>query len=355
MIMKKLLKKYFYYSLDNDFKPVQTSTFVLGIFALLLFFSFGFKMLNCYFLKQNSILANLNTIDIVNEINNIRKSYGLEPLTINPKLDVAAMLKAEDMISNDYFNHNSPEGKTPWFWFNAVNYNYKYAGENLALNFWNNKETVQAWLNSPSHKDNILSPNYQETGVAILSGTTSTTKESKTIIVQLFGSENISKQSVIAYKVEPIATTTTTTSLITTTTTIEIKPLAQINRVEIDETIPKEPEEILISSNDEIRKNIAKIINQNSVEKTSVKGFIGYNLTKDLINQSWIKTFDNSMGIGLLFLGIFGIINIYNNNQIKVEFKRKLLAKNFLIILIGVGLFTSNFIIGISNVRTPIF
>jgi len=70
-------------------------------------------MINCYFLQQNSIIANLNTIDIVYEINKIRSSYGLEPLVINPKLNLAATLKAEDMINKNYFDHYSPEGKTP--------------------------------------------------------------------------------------------------------------------------------------------------------------------------------------------------------------------------------------------------
>jgi len=69
--------------------------------------------LNCYLLRQNSLTANLNTLNIITEINKIRSAYGLSPLAENPKLDIAALLKAQDMIDNDYFNHYSPTGKTP--------------------------------------------------------------------------------------------------------------------------------------------------------------------------------------------------------------------------------------------------
>jgi len=71
------------------------------------------NFINCYLVRQNSLTASMEMIDIVSEINTIRKSYGLEPLIENPKLNVAALLKAQDMIQNDYFNHYSPSGATP--------------------------------------------------------------------------------------------------------------------------------------------------------------------------------------------------------------------------------------------------
>ncbi len=111
--MKKFIKKYFLFNQENDFKPIQNSAFALGVFAITLFFSVGFKMINCYLIRQNALVANLNTIDIVQEINKVRSSYGLEPLITNPKLNLAATLKAEDMINKNYFDHQSPEGKTP--------------------------------------------------------------------------------------------------------------------------------------------------------------------------------------------------------------------------------------------------
>jgi len=111
--MKKFLRKYFLFSEENGYKPIQNSSFVMGFLALILFFSVGGKIINCYLVKQFSFIANINTIDIVSEINTIRKNHGLEPLVVDPRLDLAATLKAEDMINKNYFSHNSPEGKNP--------------------------------------------------------------------------------------------------------------------------------------------------------------------------------------------------------------------------------------------------
>ncbi|MDD3156063.1 MAG: CAP domain-containing protein [Candidatus Pacebacteria bacterium] len=111
--MIKFLKKYFTFNSKNGYKPIQVRNCVIGIFILMLFFNTGFQMLNCYLLKQNSLTANLNTFNIITEINKIREYHGLDPLTENPKLDVAALLKAQDMIENEYFNHYSPDGKAP--------------------------------------------------------------------------------------------------------------------------------------------------------------------------------------------------------------------------------------------------
>ena len=49
-------------------------------------------------------------------------------------LQEAAEKKAQDMIENNYFAHTSPQGKTPWHWVEESGYDYRYAGENLAIN-----------------------------------------------------------------------------------------------------------------------------------------------------------------------------------------------------------------------------
>lgn len=111
--MIKLFKKYFTFNKGNHYQPIQTSRLAVSTFLLLLIFNIGFNFLNCYLIKQNSITANLNTINIIVEINKIRVANGLQPLMENPKLNIAALLKAQDMIDNEYFNHYSPSGKTP--------------------------------------------------------------------------------------------------------------------------------------------------------------------------------------------------------------------------------------------------
>jgi len=106
-------------------------------------------------------------------------------LSENPLLDLAAQLKALDMAKKGYFSHISPEGITPWHWFEQVGYEYAFAGENLAVNFQNVNDLIPAWLNSPSHRENILSSNYTETGVGVARGEFA--GQETFFIVQFFG------------------------------------------------------------------------------------------------------------------------------------------------------------------------
>jgi uncharacterized protein YkwD len=116
-------------------------------------------------------------------VNQDRAKNGLPELKINSVLNLAALAKAQDMLKHNYFDHISPLGLKPWHFFKSLGYNYIYAGENLALNYTNPYELEESWMNSPKHRDNILSPNYSELGLAIVS------HEDKTVIVQFFGTK----------------------------------------------------------------------------------------------------------------------------------------------------------------------
>jgi Fe2+ or Zn2+ uptake regulation protein len=85
-------------------------------------------------------------------------------------LDKIAADKLEDMVENNYFAHTSPKGINPWFWFEKNKYDYKYAGENLAINFMRVEDQHEAWMKSPTHKKNILNSNYKEIGIAVGAG-----------------------------------------------------------------------------------------------------------------------------------------------------------------------------------------
>lgn len=121
-------------------------------------------------LPQNIFFADVTETTLENFANQTRQAIGLAPLVENQKLNQAAEAKAENMVQNQYFSHTSPTGITPWFWFLQAGYKYKYAGENLAIGFYESEEVYQAWLNSPSHKANILNPNYTEVGTAVVKG-----------------------------------------------------------------------------------------------------------------------------------------------------------------------------------------
>lgn len=108
--------------------------------------------------------------EIVELANRDRLKVGLGELSRSEVLDKAAKMKGEDMLKNDYFSHDSPKGVEPWHWFGVVGYDYKYAGENLAMDFSAADAVNRAWMKSPTHRDNIISSNYSEIGVAVLEG-----------------------------------------------------------------------------------------------------------------------------------------------------------------------------------------
>jgi len=135
---------------------------------------------------QNIFFADITKTALENFANETRQSLGLQPLTENSKLDEAAQLKAENMVQDNYFAHTSPQGLSPWYWFLQAGYNYKYAGENLAIGFFDSQEVYQAWLNSPEHKANILNPNYKEFGTAVVNGFG---QNNTIVVVQEFGSQ----------------------------------------------------------------------------------------------------------------------------------------------------------------------
>jgi hypothetical protein len=120
--------------------------------------------------------------DLTNEN---RQEQNLSTLAVNPLLNKVAELKARDMAEKGYFSHVSPDGKKPWYWFKQAGYNYEYAGENLAVDFTDSQDVVAAWMNSPTHRANVLKEQYteMETGIA-----TGTYKGHETVFVaQAFG------------------------------------------------------------------------------------------------------------------------------------------------------------------------
>jgi len=102
--------------------------------------------------------------------NDERQAQNLSTLTTNPLLVQAAEMKANDMATKGYFAHTSPEGKTPWYWLDQVGYKYQYAGENLAINFSDSKDVTEAWMNSPTHRANIMKDKYTDVGTGIATG-----------------------------------------------------------------------------------------------------------------------------------------------------------------------------------------
>lgn len=137
--------------------------------------------------------SDIQIIQVFDGINQQRIENGLQALKLNDKLSEAARRKASDMFASNYWAHINPvNGREPWYFFDAVSYDYRYAGENLARDFSTTVPMVKAWMNSPTHKDNIVSTRYQETGIAVVNGVLNGVET--TLVVQLFGT----KKSAIA-------------------------------------------------------------------------------------------------------------------------------------------------------------
>jgi len=144
--------------------------------------------LNFFTLTSPSVLgfaSNIKPEQVIELTNQKRLESGLEPLELDETLNEVAQKKAGDMFAFDYWAHISPSGRDPWSFFQEAGYKYIYAGENLARDFMNSESVVGAWMNSPTHKDNILNSKYKETGLAVVNGTLNGVET--TLVVQVFG------------------------------------------------------------------------------------------------------------------------------------------------------------------------
>jgi hypothetical protein len=133
------------------------------------------------------LTANIAISDLVNLTNQKRAEAGLPLLTLNDQLSQAAGAKAQYMFSHNFWAHNAPDGTTPWVFIKNSGYEYVYAGENLARGFSTAPDAVTAWMASPGHRENILSPNYKDIGFAVATG--SLTGDETILIVEMFGNK----------------------------------------------------------------------------------------------------------------------------------------------------------------------
>jgi len=129
---------------------------------------------------------------IIEKLNQIRKSLGLNALKRSSKLRQVATLKFRDLIRGEYFAHTSTDGKNPWYWYKLAGYKYSFAGENLAMNFKNADEVLNAWMESPAHRENLLLPDYEEVAVVV-----GKNKHGKLLAVEEFGTPIETKEASI--------------------------------------------------------------------------------------------------------------------------------------------------------------
>lgn len=104
------------------------------------------------------------TLDLINQY---RRENGLKELIPFSNLQEVAKLKAIDLVNNQYFSHNSPILGTPFEMLKNNGIDYITAGENLAGNI-TPENAVKAWINSPTHRDNLLDDSFEYTGICVI-------------------------------------------------------------------------------------------------------------------------------------------------------------------------------------------
>ena len=109
-------------------------------------------------------------------VNRERTQRGLQPLTVNSILSAASLEHSEDMVRRDYFEHDTPEGRSVAERLRALGYKRGVnasAGENIAYGVAKTATPaaiVNAWMNSPGHREDILRPAFSEIGIGIALG-----------------------------------------------------------------------------------------------------------------------------------------------------------------------------------------
>ncbi len=171
---------------NNDYRPHLIRAH--GLIAVLVV-ALAAQMLYGLFTTGNiSVLgrvSNIEVADLLASTNAERRQEGLPALQLNTQLSQAAFLKGQNMFTEQYWAHVSPSGTQPWKWFGDVEYNYSYAGENLAKNYPTAQATVEAWMGSETHRENILKNEFIDVGFAVVDGELQ--GKNTTLVVALYG------------------------------------------------------------------------------------------------------------------------------------------------------------------------
>ena len=97
-----------------------------------------------------------------------REKAGCGAVKVNAKLTNAAVGHSEDMAKNDYFDHTSQDGRSPWD--RARNAGYDNAiGENIAAGYTSAAAVIEGWMNSEGHRANLLNCDARAIGLGVAS------------------------------------------------------------------------------------------------------------------------------------------------------------------------------------------
>lgn len=217
--IKQLLHNFFIPSEQNDFRSKALHLNFLTYYLIAaLMLSFFYKPLSHIGKQVLGIATDISIPRLLELTNTERQNNGLPSLKYNDQLANAATAKAQNMFAHNYWAHYGPDGTSPWDFILGSGYRYQYAGENLAKDFMNSDEVMRAWMDSPTHRANIVKKEYQEIGFGIMNG--SIDGEETTLVVQMFGTPI----AAVAAKTNPQAAAPLPTIMPTLEPTVPLKP-----------------------------------------------------------------------------------------------------------------------------------
>lgn len=247
--------------------------------------------------------------DFYTLVNDERVQEGLDPVVENSSLNQAARAKAEHMFSHDYWAHVAPDGTTPWDFFAEVNYDYTYAGENLAKDFNTSAGVVAGWMASPSHRSNLLNPEFEEMGIAVVNGVLD--GEETTLVVQLFGTPY---QTVVATTFsEPEKVTEPVVEPqpqeVPAPAPIVVDPSELTSPQTVPEVVPQEPEPEVVLKPQSVF-SVSKIDEQYKPQGISAQIHSGWeNLKTNVVVSAQPQSWSISQEVAILFfLGLMIVL-----------------------------------------------
>ena len=120
---------------------------------------------------EETLAASNQELAVLHLINTVRNENGLPSLGLNPSISLIARSRSIDMIQRNYFSHTTPDGKNIFSILAENGIMYAAAGENIQQAFPPSMGTPQlflgSWMQSSSHRNNILSPLYGQAGIGI--------------------------------------------------------------------------------------------------------------------------------------------------------------------------------------------
>ena len=324
--MKKRLKTYIFPSSENEYKPhifrgVSTAILLFAVVLVLIA-----SVSSTLFVERSGLLGAIYPSVLVDLANEARIEENQKPLKINEKLVQAAQMKANDMAKKSYFEHTSPEGLSPWYWIGLSGYQFLYAGENLAVDFSVSKSVNKAWLESPGHAANILSPNFTEVGIATAEGVF---EGRETIfVVQMFGTP------------VPIIPTKISETGEVAGSKIETERPATEQKVVIVEEITTEKESLVVARDTGADEEAIGQQSAGTVEPTEAPGYEKYSNWYDWIILNPAKFIEYALTTAAVLIALFLLLMIFIN--IRLQHFRNILFGVVILVILSISIYLNN-------------